>query len=224
MNKPVIVIMTKVPLPGLVKTRLKERFSDEECAKIYQAFLLDTFSCAQESGFEVRIAYTPQEYLHVLEFMLPVKTHFFPQKGHDLGEKMFNALCNVQNERKCKVILIGCDIPLLQPEHLLAANKALDEHDICLGPTTDGGYYLLGTKEPVRKIFENITWGSECVLKETLQAIANAKLKYYLLEKLQDIDTCADIENLCCLLKERKQINLSRPLHTIRVFEELSLL
>ena len=94
------------------------------------------------------------------------------------------------------LVLIGADIPLLQPRHLREAAEALADADVCLGPAADGGYYLLACRSAEPRLFAGVLWGTNGVLDTTLRLAREAGLRTALLETLYDIDTPADLAAL----------------------------
>jgi hypothetical protein len=96
---------------------------------------------------------------------------------------------------------VGSDCPELLPYHLNEAFRMLDTHDAVLGPSADGGYYLLGLKTPAPELFENMTWSVDTVLQETLLRLKNTGKSVALLPVLNDIDTEEDWRKFCRLYR-----------------------
>lgn len=190
-----LILMTRIPIPGKTKTRLMEVLTGEECAQIHYNFLLDLFSVCNslKNKIDIYLTYTPEGSFSIIENIIPKYIKTFPQRGEDLGARMSYAI-NKLLLRYNKVVLIGTDIPEVQPNHIEEAFNILDEKDICFGPTVDGGYYLVGMKEPHNEVFDNnIVWGKKSVLEGTID-IANRKgLEVGLSQKCRDIDTKEDI-------------------------------
>jgi hypothetical protein len=113
------------------------------------------------------------------------------QKGTDLGQRMYNALSYALSFCE-KAILIGSDCPTITTQILENAVKALDENDLVLGPSKDGGYYLIGMKNAIWDIFDQINWSTDTVLRDTIQKAKDRNCTLQLLEKLSDIDTEKD--------------------------------
>ncbi|MEZ4688804.1 MAG: TIGR04282 family arsenosugar biosynthesis glycosyltransferase [Ignavibacteria bacterium] len=118
------------------------------------------------------------------------------QSGSDLGSKMNNAIKSVLKEGNENILLIGTDVPGLSSEIINEAFKKLLEFDIVIGPARDGGYYLIGMKESLSQIFENMKWSNEQVLSNTIERIGLLNKSYYLLEELADVDMEEDLENM----------------------------
>jgi rSAM/selenodomain-associated transferase 1 len=125
------------------------------------------------------------------------------QKGFDLGARMRHAFRKAFRELYDKVVIVGSDLYDLNPTHIEDAFEALDNHDLVIGPSLDGGYYLLGMKELYSAVFENKVWGTNSVLKATLNDLKQQNIK--LLEPLNDIDTFDDLKAHPELLKMIKK-------------------
>lgn len=194
-----LILMTRIPIPGQTKTRLMNVLTGEECAQLHRCFLMDLFNVFEYLRGEVDIflAYTPAGDLHLIEDMLPDYIKAFPQEGEDLGERMANAIEHVLNEGYEKAVLIGSDIPTIEPEDIKEAFKLLDDNHIALGPTHDGGYYLVGMKRLYKDVFDgNLKWGKKSVFEGTLHIANNLGLRVGLVPKRMDIDTAEDISIL----------------------------
>ncbi len=190
-SKRGLIIFAKVPDVKNVKTRLRGHLSDEERVRLY-TFLLER-TIQQMKGLDkidVFIAYTPRDGA---DFFKRYGLRIFPQKGNDIGERMFEAMNILFREGFKKVVLIGVDIPELSAEIVSNAFELLEDSDIVFGPANDGGYYLVGLRQPDDLLFREIPWSTS----ETLQrSIHQAMLRGYTIsftEELVDIDTIEDI-------------------------------
>jgi rSAM/selenodomain-associated transferase 1 len=127
-------------------------------------------------------------------------TTFRPQRGDDLGERMHNALADAGAAAARQVLLVGSDLPSLPPSHLSDAFTALASHDVVFGPSEDGGYYLVGVNAhavaAATSLFQEIAWGSEAVLAQTLSAAEAVGLRTTLIPRAFDIDTREDLLRL----------------------------
>ena len=191
-----LILMTRIPIPGKTKTRLIDIFTGEECAEIHKRFLLDLFNIFEyiKEDVDVYLTYTPEGSLNIIENIMPKYTKSFPQVGETLGERMENAFKNVFNLGYEKIVLIGSDIPSIQPEDIIKGFEILESNDISLGATFDGGYYLIGMKRLYKKVFdESIKWGKKSVFEGTMRIANNLELSIGLVSKHLDIDTKEDI-------------------------------
>jgi hypothetical protein len=147
-----------------------------------------------------------------------MKSRCLPQRGHDLAARMwdcFQVLCGEGCER---VLMIGADVPHVKDEWLDEAEDALRTCDLVLGPTDDGGYYLVAMHEP-HDVFTGVAMGTSRVLAETLRRAAAGGLRVHLLPRFFDIDELGDVLRLRALLTdERCGLKLPR---TMKILAEV---
>lgn len=213
-----LILMTRVPIAGMTKTRLMDILTGEQCAKLHRCFLLDLFKIFSDlrETADIYITYTPENALYLMEDIIPSYIKSFPQEGNDLGQRMDNAIGKLLNKGYSKVILIGADIPHLQPENIRKAYEELEHKDICLGPTNDGGYYLVGMKRGGRDIFSiNLKWGYESVFEATVSIANNLGLTVGLITKLSDIDEKQDIEDFMESIQKGEFKGKTLPISTV---------
>ncbi|AHM57044.1 hypothetical protein EAL2_c17490 [Peptoclostridium acidaminophilum DSM 3953] len=191
-----LILMTRIPVPGKTKTRLMEILSPEECAALHECFLKDVFAALELlDDVDIYVSHTTEGDLDILKAIVPRGVEFLPQKGEKLGERMNNAVAEVLLRGYSKVMLIGSDIPGLQPCDIDDAFSRLDANDVVLGPTLDGGYYLVGMKSLHARIFDDsLKWGNKSVLEGTLDIANKLGLETGLAAKYRDIDTRNDLE------------------------------
>ena len=194
--KRAVICFTRVPKPGVTKTRLLPILSGDQCAKLHTAFLTDLARVYAQVNGDLFVAYTDDPAWGMLKNIFPDATDFFPQVGADLGEKMYNAISHVLALGYDQAVLTGADLPLMTAAHLESGFVALETADIAIGPTSDGGYYLVGMKQPHRAIFENQSYGGATVLENTLSAGKTAGLTLALAASCDDVDTPEDLKNL----------------------------
>jgi len=194
------IIFAKEPVPGQVKTRLTPPFSPGEACRLYRAFLADVLEeTARIPGIECALAYASAGARKFFQDLAPGMRRF-PQEGRDLGERLVRAFdwgwaAGFQN-----VLVRGSDTPDLPGAILLQARRRLasGQVQVVLGPSPDGGYYLVGLRDPQPQLFAGITWSSTAVLAETLSRARGLSLNVHLLRCWQDID---DYEGLMAFLK-----------------------
>lgn len=218
-----LILMTRIPIPGKTKTRLMGLLTGEECARIHYSFLQDLFSVCDLLKYEldIYITYTPEGNLSIIKNIIPEYMEAFPQQGEDLGERMKHAINKLLRNYN-KVVLIGTDIPELQPHHIKEAFNILDNKDICFGPTVDGGYYLVGMKKSHDEIFDNnIAWGKKSVLEGTIDIANRRGLKVGLSSKCRDIDTKDDLKVFMSKIKNKKIIWETYPYNTVSFIKSL---
>ena len=194
--KKAVICFTRVPRPGLTKTRLMPMLSGEQCAMLHTAFLLDIAEVYRISDADLFVSFAPDPDIQPLRDIFPFAAEFFPQQGNDLGERMFNAIAYVIGLGYDAVILTGSDLPLITAEHISGGFAALDKADIAIGPTSDGGYYLIGMKKPCSAPFNVQGYGGSTVYQSTVNAIGQAGLSFAPAPMCDDTDTPEDLLTL----------------------------
>ncbi len=191
-----LIIFAKEPRPGQVKTRLSPPLTPVAAAGLYQCFLEDALETATSlPGVTLALAFTPDGARGYFQSLAPEGTWLFPQAGADLGERMDRAFEGAFAAGFQKVLLWGTDTPDLPAAVLLEAKEALaaGRAEVVLGPTADGGYYLVGLSSPQPELFRRITWSAATVLAQTLAAARRQGLAVHLLPEWPDLDTYADL-------------------------------
>ena len=220
-----LAVMTKAPQAGRVKTRLVPPLTPEEAAELNKCFLRDTAAAissvcssrpvgdASKMQFEHAGAshseaatgaagiavYTPIGAEAVYTDILPADFSLLPQRGEKFGERLYFA---VEDLIKCgfeSVCLIDSDSPTVPGKNLQLAVELLSmgEDRVVLGPTEDGGYYLIGVKKPHHHLFDRIDWSTERVLNQTMQRATEIGLEVKLLPTGYDVDDEASLRRLC---------------------------
>jgi rSAM/selenodomain-associated transferase 1 len=191
-SKKALIIFTRNPELGKVKTRLAKSVGDESALEIYKFLLKHTVSITQNLNVDKYVFYS--ETIHRDDFWNSDVFRKKLQRGIDLGQRMENAFAELFGMGYEKVLIVGSDIFELEQKDIENAFTVLDTTETVLGPATDGGYYLLGMKAPNAKIFQNKNWGTSTVLKETLADLNPTK--YVLLEARNDVDYFEDIKEI----------------------------
>lgn len=191
MSKNLLIIFTRNPELGKVKTRLAKSVGDETALEIYQFLLNKTKEVTQNLDCTKVVFYSKEiGQDDIWDRNLYEKEVQF---GVDLGAKMKNAFETGFKNNYEKILLIGSDLYDLEADHINEAFENLDNNDVVLGPALDGGYYLLGLKKVYPEIFKNKSWGTSSVRKDTLKNLE--KVDVHLLPMLNDVDVIADIEH-----------------------------
>jgi len=187
-----LVLFVKNPILGSVKTRLAESVGDEEALIVYVKLLKHTRDVALKVDTQRYVYYNK----HVVQTDQWLSADFSKrvQKGTDLGARMNEAFRTQFDEGARKVVLIGSDCYDLEPGHLKAAFKSLDKSDFVVGPAEDGGYYLIGMRQPAEFVFDGIQWSTNTVFDETRKAILSRGFSLDILEELSDIDNLEDLK------------------------------
>ncbi len=189
-----IIIFIKNPVLGKVKTRLAATVGDQKALEIYQRLLDVTRKTVTKVNAKYHLFYS--DVIEMVDDWDIQDFDKYLQQGDDLGERMSAAFRNIflQNDESVlqKVVIIGSDCPALTPDILEMAFTILGESDVVVGPTFDGGYYLLGMKEYHPALFENISWSTDAVYQETNDKSRLLQLNIADLPTLSDIDNEAD--------------------------------
>ncbi len=201
-----LIVFAKAPIPGQVKTRLGRALGDEPAARLAEAFLLDVLENARSMrGRRVVVAFSPLESQPWFQTH-GGPCHLFPQPPTSFGERVLAALDEARRQGAERTVIVGMDSPHLGPERWEAAFAALDDHDACIGPCEDGGYYLLGLSAPQPGMFEDIPWGGPNVLEATRSRAAALGLSLAELEEDFDVDEVEDLGQLAARLELRPAI------------------
>ncbi len=189
-----IVVLTKAPIPGQVKTRLIPDLGAEAAAKLHWEMAWATLERATKTGFPVRVSLAGDTSGHdfttqLVEAGYPTE----PQADGDLGQRMAHVLQNPGRQ-----IILGTDCVVFEPEWLhLAANSAAD---IAIGPATDGGYWSISVNgvrpDLTELLFDGIQWSTDTVFSTTTSRLERSKSPYTLLPKAYDIDALHDVKRL----------------------------
>lgn len=194
--KRALICFTRVPRPGTTKTRLMPVLSPEQCAELHWAFLRDLSRIYDGMDADLFVAYAPDPDWRDLQSVFPDAISFLPQKGEDLGERMYRAIRNVRKLGYEAVVLTGADLPLMGKTHLESGFAALEQGDIALGATADGGYYLIGMKQPTKAVFRVENYGGATVYENTVAAAQTAGLTVVPALPCDDVDTPEDLRKL----------------------------
>ncbi|CAM1339064.1 TIGR04282 family arsenosugar biosynthesis glycosyltransferase [Tenacibaculum aestuarii] len=190
-SKNLLLIFTRNPELGKVKTRLAKTIGNEAAFDIYKFLLEHTKQVTQNLSCDKAVYYSVKVREHDIWDATLYQKH--QQNGNDLGIRMHNAFQQAFSTGYEKVIIIGSDLPDLTSEHINEAFEKLNSNDVVMGPAEDGGYYLLGMKKLHANIFQHKDWGTSTVRKDTLNDLQNESV--FLLETLNDVDVFDDIKN-----------------------------
>jgi len=207
--------MAKAPIAGAVKTRLVPFLSAEQAAELARALLLDQLEhlCALDSA-DLYLAFSPGRETALMRRLAPPRFALFPQSQGDLGARMQNIFTRLFARGHRAVVLIGADLAPVPLEYLAEAFDYLDgdkspfhpplikgeragfdgpEQRVVLGPSKDGGYYLIGLRRELPAIFENMTWSHDQVLAQTLVKLRALGIATLPLNQWFDIDRPEDL-------------------------------
>jgi len=196
MGRRRLIIFTRYPEPGYVKTRLISALGEEGAASLHKKMTEHTLKWAASLSkrdydfLEIRFDGGNQ---NLMARWLGPEFNYVPQGSGDLGERMARAFQENFQRKKKEVVLVGVDCPQLTAFHGRAAFDALKSHDLVLGPTEDGGYCLIALKRMVPELFKSIGWGTDTVYCKTLERAKNKGLSVQNLEPLHDVDVPQDL-------------------------------
>ena len=190
--------MAKYPTVGMVKTRLGESIDPGKAAHLYLCFLMDTVEKVNRLGVPFFIHYTPDDKREYFERLFGNNPSYLPQMGDDLGERLYNGFNELFRQGYDSAIALASDIPDLPEAILDESLKKLTEYNSVIGPSFDGGYYLIGLRnDSARKnLFRGIAWSTETVFNETIKKIKQEKISCHALAPWGDVDQIADLERL----------------------------
>lgn len=188
-----LIIFTRAPLLGRVKTRLAAELGDEQALTIYESLARRTIEAtSQSAAWHTTIQVDPPDAERIVREWLGAALELRAQADGDLGERMRAAVAEAKADGASRVVVIGTDCPDVNADVVSDAFARLDRADVVLGPAVDGGYYLIGVHEPHRLLFASIPWSSPETTAATLRAARTAGLRVELLPVLSDVDTAAD--------------------------------
>ncbi len=192
-----VILFCRYPLPGHVKTRLIPALGPVGAANLHREFtetiLNNLIRARVQMGFDIRIRFDCGSSKKMSRWLGAEHTYEEQGKG-DLGRRMYGAFHDAFLQGYERVILIGSDIPDMKTDHIGKAFHALEDNDLVLAPSTDGGYWLVGLKKPV-DVFQITKWGSHNVLEQTIVQAKSYGLSFQQIEALSDIDTMEDLRN-----------------------------
>jgi len=196
-----LLVFAKQPIPGAVKTRLTTLLTPEEAAGLYTAFLKDALAQYATLGTDIRLYLAPPG--DIPPEWLPERARVFHQNGNDLGERMLFAFLETFKAGYERIVIIGTDHPTLPTMFLEMAFDALKErYGMVIGPTDDGGYYLLGMNEWYPEVFENMTYSHPEVFQQTLDRMEETNATITILPEWYDVDLPKDLSRLIADLAE----------------------
>ena len=194
-----ILVFAKLPEAGKVNTRMVPPLSPEEAATLHMSSLRAVCELASSlASAEVVLVGTPDHRVDVIGSMVASwVTDHWPQGPGDLGQRLSRATDRAFETGAEVVLLLGADSPTLPPSLLAGAIEALEAHDAVLGPTDDGGYYVLGMTRFWPELFDRIDWGTQRVAEQTRHRADAAGIDLEALDAWYDLDRFEDLERAC---------------------------
>lgn len=191
-----LIVFARVPEPGRVKTRLVPPLTPEQAAALYDALLRDALDAYAALGVPVRLYLAPTD-TPVPPDLVPEGISRYTQQGEDLGARMRRAFLETFLAGHQQAVVIGTDHPTLPLDFVAMALEAVAEKgSVVLGPSDDGGYYLLGTHGFQPALFDGMTYSHADVFDQTLSRAAALDADVTVLPAWYDVDEAADLNRL----------------------------
>ncbi|HET6567654.1 MAG TPA: TIGR04282 family arsenosugar biosynthesis glycosyltransferase [Rhodothermales bacterium] len=201
-DRPALLIFAKAPVPGRVKTRLVPDLSPMQAADLYRAFLLDALAQYAEFGVALRL-YVAPPLEELPPDTAPSGVSLHSQQGNGLGERMQRAFIETFAAGYGRVVVVGTDHPSLPSDFISLAFEALETPlSICIGPSEDGGYYLLGMNDVYPGLFQDMSYSHPDVFADTMERIEQTRADVTILPAWYDVDTAADLDRLASDLQD----------------------
>jgi uncharacterized protein len=218
-----LVVMAKAPVAGVAKSRLAPPLSLEEAAELYRCLLLDLLeNVASFEEADLYLAFTPADAVRLFRDLAPPNFRRVPQRTEDLGERMSGIFEDSFEKGYERVVVIGSDLPVFPSSFLRDAFRALAGlSDVVLGPSRDGGYYLIGLSRLVPEIFTGIPWGTARVLQATQDQLSRIGVEPSLLEGWFDVDTVEDLKFLRQMVSTAAQTRTSEMIKKLSILRDL---
>ena len=202
----VLILFIKSPRLGQVKKRLQPELSAHEALLLYKAMTEDLVVRLREGSLsDIKVLFWPPEAEKELQDWLGNHFDYVPQQGADMGERMYFSFEHVFAKQYKRAVLVGSDIPTMDVTTIESAFSKLKRYDVVLGPSVDGGYYLIGLNSPHPELFRNVGWGTNMVREQTLRAAKKCSLTVDELKPETDIDTFSDVISLWQHLEKMKK-------------------
>ena len=197
-NRQCILFFTKWPQAGQVKTRLSKDIGAERGTRLYALFVEDLAQTLKRSDAQIICCFHPAEREEAFRRWLGSRFRYLPQEGQGLGERLEHAFVHAYSLGYDRVVVIGSDSPDLPTSLLDRALESLVRHDAVIGPSDDGGYYLIGfhVNTFCLSVFRHIEWSTEHVFEQTLRHLNETEATLQVLPQWQDVDTGRDLDRL----------------------------
>jgi rSAM/selenodomain-associated transferase 1 len=196
---PAVAVMAKVPGAAPVKSRLHGALSPARATELYRCFLLDRLeSLAGVPDVAHVVAFTPAGAAAVMAALAPAGFRLLPQEGDTLDARLIALFARLLGDGHAGAIAIDSDSPTLPMAYVTEAARTLaaGRADVVVGPSDDGGYYLVGVRAPQPAIFDGVPWSSPDTRRATLERARTLGLSVHLLPPWFDVDTAEDLARL----------------------------
>lgn len=191
-----LIIFTRYPVPGKAKTRLIPALGAAGAAQLHAQMAAHTLSQARRlqecHGVDLEVRFTGSA-VEPMQAWLGADLNYQPQSEGSLGDRLIQAIRTAFDQGSRAIIVIGTDCPELDATLLAQAFQTLQSCDLVLGPASDGGYYLIGLRQPMPALFQGIAWSTNTVLQQTCAIATHHGLAIVQLPTLRDVDEPADL-------------------------------
>ncbi len=192
----ILGIFAKEPRAGEVKSRLAAVIGNEPAARLYDAFLRDLVARLPAIAATCVLEYTPATAHAYFAELCGGRFELEPQAAGDLGDRMAAFFGRRFAAGAQRVVLIGSDSPDLPLDRIERAFALLADHDVVIGPSHDGGYYLIGLRRLIDELFRNIAWSTHKVFARTMERIRPLGVTHAILDAWYDVDLPDDLNRL----------------------------
>jgi uncharacterized protein len=195
MGRSQVILLLKYPQKGGVKMRLGSQIGDV-VVELYRNFILDMLATMGTTGLRRSISFFPPSSLAPLQEWLGPSLDYFPQRGGDHPERLMNTFTDAFARGEEKVVVLASDVPDLAKEVIGEAMASLEDSDAVIGPSPDGGYYLLGFRRRSfrQEAFQGIAWSTSRAFADTVSRMSD--LVVHQLPSWPDVDTLSDLQEL----------------------------
>ena len=215
-----VILFARDPILGKVKTRLSSFLDEETILQLYICFLHDSLDkIRQVKNADLFVGVSPSNESEFFTGTLSADMRLFVQEGNDLGDKMRRAIQDRFEEGYGRAVIIGSDSPSLPVSYIERA--LVSDKDIVLGPSTDGGYYLIGMRGKLTEVFDGVAWGTGKVLRETCERLEREKAELEVLPVWYDIDDPDDLKFFKTHLQLIEQAGLGKAGETGKLLDKI---
>ncbi len=193
-NENALIIFSRLPIGRETKTRLSPLLNEEQREELHLAMWHDIFSeVLKLRRIDVFLYWTGSGDVKDYLKFIPSSFHLMKQSGVNLGERMKNAAKDIMSLGYRRAVIIGSDIPSMRAENITRVFNALNASDAVIGPSKDGGYWLIGMSRFIPDVFNITSWGNSSVLNSTIEILKASGLTYEFVDTLNDMDTPDDV-------------------------------
>ena len=193
-NDNALIIFSRLPIGHETKTRLAPLLNEPQRSELHLAMWRDIFGEALRlTDTDIYLCWTGSGNVADWQKYIPGSFILRKQEGENLGERMRNAMRDIFVLRYKRAVIIGSDIPSVKAENIARAFGSLNDSDAVIGPSSDGGYWLIGMRKFIPEAFGISSWGNSSVLAETVRTLAGLGISCGTADTLDDLDTPEDV-------------------------------